>query len=202
MIEYIKGEITELIPTFAVIETNGVGYGINISLNTYTKLQGKKEGKLFIYENIREDAYALFGFFDKAERELFVMLTSVSGIGANTARTILSEMSVRELCAVISQADVKLLKSVKGIGPKTAQRIIVELKDKLGNSDIDDFVPGGDIKPATVQIDDEVRKEAIGALTMLGFAPAPTNKTVNAILKENPSMSVEEVVKCALKQIK
>lgn len=201
MIEYIRGEITELLPTYAVIETTGVGYGINISLNTFTKLQGKKEGKLFIYENIREDAYALYGFFDKAERELFVMLTGVSGIGSNTARTILSEMSVRELCAVISQSDVKLLKSVKGIGPKTAQRIIVELKDKINTSEIDDFVPG-DIKPAVVEVNDEVRKEAIGALTMLGFAPAPTNKTVNAILKENPSLTVEEVVKSALKQIK
>ena len=201
MIEYIRGEITELLPTYAVIETSGVGYGINISLNTFTKLQGKKEGKLFIYENIREDAYALYGFFDKAEREMFVMLTSVSGIGSNTARTILSEMSVRELCAVISQSDVKMLKGVKGIGPKTAQRIIVELKDKINTSDIDDFVPG-DIKPAVVEINDEVRKEAIGALTMLGFAPAPTNKTVNAILKENPSLTVEEVVKSALKQIK
>lgn len=202
MIEYIKGELTELIPTFAVIETNGIGYGINISLNTFSKLQGKKEARLYIYESIREDAYSLYGFFDKAEREMFVMLTSVSGIGANTARTILSEMSVRELCAVISQSDVKILKSVKGIGPKTAQRIIVELKDKIESSDIDDFVPGSDIKPATVHIDDEVRKEAIGALTMLGFAPAPTNKTVNAILKENPSLTVEEVVKSALKQIK
>lgn len=201
MIEYIKGEVTELIPTFAVIETNGIGYGINISLNTFSKLQGKKEARLYIYESIREDAYSLFGFFDKAEREMFIMLTSVSGIGANTARTILSEMSVRELCAVISQSDVKLLKSVKGIGPKTAQRIIVELKDKIGSSDIDDFVPG-DIKTVAVQINDEVRKEAIGALTMLGFAPAPTNKTVNAILKENPSLTVEEVVKSALKQIK
>ena len=201
MIEYIRGEITELLPTYAVIETSGVGYGINISLNTFTKLQGKKEGKLFIYENIREDAYALYGFFDQAEREMFVMLTSVSGIGSNTARTILSEMSVRELCAVISQSDVKMLKGVKGIGPKTAQRIIVELKDKINTSDIDDFVPG-DIKPAVVEINDEVRKEAIGALTMLGFAPAPTNKTVNAILKENPSLTVEEVVKSALKQIK
>ena len=201
MIEYIKGEIAELIPTFAVIETNGIGYGINISLNTFTKLQGKKDGRLYIYESIREDAYSLFGFFDKAEREMFVMLTSVSGIGANTARTILSEMSVKELCAVISQSDVKMLKSVKGIGPKTAQRIIVELKDKIGSSDVDDFVPG-DINTTKVQIDDEVRKEAIGALTMLGFAPAPTNKTVNAILKENPSLTVEEVVKSALKQIK
>lgn len=201
MIEYIKGEITELIPTYAVIESAGVGYGINISLNTFTKLQNKKEGKLFIYENIREDAYSLFGFFDKSERELFIMLTGVSGIGANTARTILSEMSVRELCSVISSADVKLLKSVKGIGPKTAQRIIVELKDKISDSGIDDFVPG-EVKVTTVQIDDEVRKEAIGALTMLGFAPAPTNKTVNAILKENPTLTVEEVVKSALKQIK
>ncbi len=201
MIEYIRGEVTELIPTFAVIETNGVGYGINISLNTFSKLQGKKEGKLYIYENVREDAYALFGFFDKAEREMFTMLISVSGIGANTARTILSEMSVRELCAVISQSDVKLLKNVKGIGPKTAQRIIVELKDKIGSSDMGDFTPE-DVRPVAVQIDDEVKKEAIGALTMLGFAPVPTTKTVNAILKEDPSLTVEEVVKRALKQIK
>ena len=201
MIEYIKGEITELLPTFAVIETAGVGYGINISLNTFTKLQGKKEGKLYIYENIREDAYSLFGFFEKTERELFVMLTSVSGIGANTARAILSEMSVRELCSVISSADVKLLKSVKGIGPKTAQRIIVELKDKIADTELDDLIPS-ETKVSMVQVDDEVKKEAIGALTMLGFAPAPTNKAVMAILKEEPTLPVEEVVKRALKQIK
>ena len=145
MIEYIKGELAEITPAMAVVDCNGVGYGINVSLNTYSAIQGKKEVKLFIYEAIREDAYVLYGFATKQERELFLMLITVSGIGGNTARTIFSARSPSELCNVISSGNEKLLKTVKGIGLKTAQRIIVELKDKIalmgGDTSVDSPMP-------------------------------------------------------------
>ena len=133
MIEYIKGKLDDITPTMAVVDCNGVGYGINISLNTFSAIQGKTDVKLYIYEAIREDAYVLYGFSTKQERELFLMLITVSGIGGNTARMILSALSPMELCNVISSGNEKLLKMVKGIGLKTAQRIIVELKDKIQN---------------------------------------------------------------------
>lgn len=198
MIEYIKGELVEITPALAVIDCNGVGYGINVSLNTYSAIQGKKEVKLFIYEAIREDAYVLYGFATKQERELFLLLITVSGIGGNTARMILSALSPSELCNVISSGNEKLLKTVKGIGLKTAQRIIVELKDKIQ-------VAGLEASPAmvsaTVAVHSEVYEEAVAALTMLGFAPAPSQKVVAAILKEEPSATVETVIKLALKRL-
>lgn len=201
MIEYIKGELTEVTPAYAVVEAHGVGYGMNISLNTYSGIQNKKEVKLYAFESIREDAHVLFGFASKQEREMFLLLITVSGVGANTARMILSAMSAAELCNVISTGNEKMLKTVKGIGLRTAQRIIVDLKDKIATSAIAEEMPAGIVVQAAA-MNNEVRDEAIGALTMLGFAPAPSAKVVSAILSDNPQLPVEQVVKLALKQIK
>lgn len=201
MIEYVKGELVDITPAFAVVDTGGVGYGLNISLNTYTAIQGRKEVRLYVFESIREDAYTLYGFANKQERDMFLMLISVSGVGANTARMILSELTSAELCEVIVSGNERVLKGVKGIGMRTAQRIIVDLKDKVAASGMAQDMPEGGMQAAQ-SINSEVRDEAVGALTMLGFAPAPTAKVVAAILKENPDTPVEQVVKLALKQIK
>ena len=198
MIEYIKGELTEITPAMAVIECNGLGYGINVSLNTYSAIQGKKEVKLYIYESIREDAYILYGFATKQERELFLLLISVSGIGGNTARMILSALTPSELCNVISSGNDKLLKTVKGIGLKTAQRIIVDLKDKISTTDIGTSTTS---TPISITANNEIYEEAIAALTMLGFAQAPSQKVVAVILKEEPDAAVEKVIKLALKRL-
>lgn len=201
MIEYVRGELAELTPAYAVVEAHGVGYGLSISLNTYSGIQIKKEVKLYVVESIREDAYALFGFSTKQEREMFLLLITVSGVGANTARMILSAMSPAELCNVISSGNEKMLKTVKGIGLRTAQRIIVDLRDKIAVEGIADQMPAAGVAAASA-MNNEVRDEAIGALTMLGFSPAPSAKVVSAILTDNPQLPVEQVVKLALKQIK
>ncbi|MBQ9668173.1 MAG: Holliday junction branch migration protein RuvA [Prevotella sp.] len=200
MIEYVRGELAELTPAYATVEAAGVGYGLNISLNTYSALQGKREVKLYVYEAIREDAYVLYGFYNKKEREMFQLLITVSGVGTNTARMMLSGMTVAELCNVISTGNAKLMQSIKGIGKMTAQRIIVDLRDKIVALGITDEIPAG----GSVQspVDTAVRDEAVAALTMLGFAPAPTQKVVIQILQEQPTLPVEQVVKQALKQIK
>ena len=200
MIEYIKGELTELTPALATIEAGGVGYGLSISLNTYSAIQGKKEVKLYVYEAIREDAYLLYGFVNKKEREMFELLITVSGVGANTARMMLSGMSVSELCNAISTSNAKLIQSVKGIGKMTAQRIIVDLKDKIVTLGIAEEIPAGGTTQAPVN--NQVKDEAVSALTMLGFAPAPSQKVVLQILQQQPDAPVETVVKLALKQIK
>ena len=198
MIEYVRGELAELTPALAVIDCNGVGYAANISLNTYADIQGKKACKLYIHEAIREDAHVLFGFADKQERELFLLLISVSGIGGNTARMILSALSPSELVNVISNENANLLKSVKGIGLKTAQRIIVELKDKLKTGTVAASAGISSLSsPANAQIQDE----AVSALTMLGFPQAASQKVVLAILKEEPDAQVEKVIKLALKRL-
>jgi Holliday junction DNA helicase RuvA len=200
MIEYIKGELTELTPALATVEAAGVGYGLNISLNTYSAIQGKKEVRLYVYEAIREDAYVLYGFVNKKEREMFELLISVSGVGPNTARMMLSSMSVSELCGAISTGNERIVKGIKGIGKMTAQRIIVDLRDKIVALGIADEIPAGGTIAAP--INNAVRDEAVAALTMLGFSPAPTQKVVVAILQEQPDAPVEQVVKLALKQIK
>lgn len=198
MIEYIKGELAEATPALAVVDCNGVGYGINVSLNTYSAIQGKKEVKLFIYEAIREDAYVLYGFSTKQERELFLLLISVPGIGGNTARMILSALSPRELCNVISTGNDKLLKTVKGIGLKTAQRIIVDLKDKIASTDLEET---GTVASVRITVNSEIYEEAVAALVMLGFAQAPSQKAVINILKAEPDATVEQVIKLALKML-
>ena len=200
MIEYIKGELTELTPALATIEAAGIGYGLNISLNTFSAIQGKKEVKLYVYEAIREDAHLLYGFVNKRERETFLLLITVNGVGANTARMILSSLSVSELCNAISAGNARLIQNVKGIGKMTAQRIIVDLREKIVSLGIADEIPTGGQMSAPVN--NPVKDEAVSALTMLGFAPAPSQKVVLAILQEQPDAPVETVVKLALKQIK
>lgn len=198
MIEYVKGEIAELSPATAIIDCNGLGYAVNISLNTYSAIQGKSTCKLYIYEAIREDAYVLYGFADKQERELFLLLISVSGIGGNTARMILSALSPSELVNVISMENANLLKTVKGIGLKTAQRVIVDLKDKIKTAAP---ATGAGQSALLSAMNTEIQEEAIAALTMLGFAAAPSQKVVLAILKEEPDAAVEKVIKLALKRL-
>ena len=204
MIEYIRGELTDLTPAMAVVETAGVGYGLNISLNTYTSIQGKKDVKLYVHEVLvtggRDDSFTLFGFVSKQERELYRLLITVSGVGGNTARMILSSMSPSELCTVISTGNEKMLKGVKGIGLKTAQRIILDLKDKIVSLGIATELPASCGNAAMVNND--VKDEAVSALTMLGFSPAPSAKVVVEILKAQPDLPVEQVIKLALKQIK
>lgn len=200
MIEYVKGQIAELTPAIAVIDCHGVGYGLNISLNTFSALQGKQEAKLYVYEAIREDAYVLYGFSTRQERALFLLLISVSGIGGNTARMILSALTPAELVNVISSGNDKLLKTVKGIGLKTAQRIIVDLKDKIASVEIEGTAAPGTSATATTG-HSEILEEAVAALTMLGFPPAPSQKVALAILKEEPEAAVERVIKLTLKRL-
>ena len=216
MIEYIKGILTELNPTEAVIEAAGVGYGIAITLPGYSALVGKEakgegleakveseEVKLFITEIIREDVHEVYGFVTKAERQLFELLLTVSGVGAATARMIMSAFSAEELRMLIATGNAKAMAKVKGLGPKTAQRIIVDLKDKAIKLDL-----GGDpteLFNGDAALNDEmmngVRAEAISALTMLGFASAVSGKAVDKILKAQPDMKVEAVIREALKML-
>ena len=204
MIEYIRGELTELTPAQAVLEAAGIGYSLNISLNTYSAIRGKKDVKLYVHESLvtggRDDNFTFYGFYSKQERDLYRMLITVSGVGANTARMILSAISPAELCNVIANGDERMLKSVKGIGLKTAQRIIVDLKDKIVSSGIATELHVSD-QPQNM-VHSGIRDEAVGALTMLGFSPAPSAKVVESILKESDSMPVEQVVKLALSRIK
>ena len=201
MIEYIKGILTDLNPTEAVIEAAGVGYGIAITLPSYSALVGSedKEVKLFITEIIREDTHEVYGFVTKTERQIFELLMTVSGIGAATARMILSAFTAEELRMLIATGNAKAMVKVKGLGTKTAERIIVDLKDKAIKLDL-----GGDpteIPMLDVEAESGVKAEAISALTMLGFAANASGKAVDKILKADPSLKVEAVIREALKML-
>lgn len=193
MIEYVSGKLAEATPTYAVIDCNGLGYMLHITLNTFGAIQTKKEIKLYVHEVIREDAHLLYGFVDKQEREMFLLLTSVSGVGASIGRMILSSMSVSEVGGAIASGNSAALKKVKGVGQKTAERICVDLKDKIKTTDSALLVE----MPKNSQAQDE----AVTALVMLGFVKAQSEKAVTKILSGNPSASVEEIIKAALKML-
>lgn len=203
MIEYIKGQLAELNPTMAVIEAAGVGYAINIALPTYSTLVGKEnqDTKLYISEIIREDTHDLFGFLTTGERALFVLLLTVSGIGANTARMIMSAFSAAEIRQIIATGNAKALSQVKGLGPKTAQRVIVDLKDKVLKIDLGSDPTELPMEDNFGSVDSEVKTEAVSALTMLGFQAAASGKVVDKILKDNPAFGVEQVIRQALKML-
>lgn len=191
MFEFINGKLCELNPAYAVVEAGGIGYVINISLNTFAALEGKTDVTLYLHQVVREDAHLLYGFITKSERELFRHLISVSGVGANTARVILSSLSAEEISQAIMQGDVNTLKRIKGIGLKTAQRIVVDLKDRLGKSTLeqDIFAPQNNT----------IKQEALSALVMLGFAKSVAEKTIDQLFKQNPGHTVESLIKDALK---
>lgn len=195
MIAYLRGSISELTPTSLVVECGGVGYLVNISLTTYSAFSGRSEGKILITQVIREDAHLLYGFATSLERELFGLLTSVSGIGPNTARVILSQYSPTELNTILALGQVEPLKAVKGIGLKTAQRIVLELKGKLQLEDEAISVPTASPSP----ISSRVQEEAIGALKMLGYPEVAAAKVVRQIVLSDPTVAVEQVIKQALK---
>ena len=196
MYEYIQGKLAELAPAYAVVETGGVGYLVLFSLQSYSEIEGRCEVKLFTHFVVRVDAQLFFGFSTKTERELFRQLISVSGVGGNTARMILSTYSPRELQSIITTENAVLLKNVKGLGLKTAQKIIVELSGKLT------ALFDGDAGPLPVAGNgDAVYDEATAALVMLGFPKAASDKVVRAILKEQPDISVEETVRMSLKRL-
>lgn len=201
MIEYIKGKLAELEPMQAVVEAAGIGYDIAITLPVYSALVGQeeKEVKLFVTEVIREDTHELYGFVERAERQLFELLMTVSGVGAATARMIMSAFSAEELRMLIATGNSKGMAKVKGLGPKTAQRIIVDLKDKALKLDL-----GGDpteLPMLDVEVDSGVKAEAVSALTMLGFAAAASGKAVDKILKGDATLKVEAVIREALKML-
>ena len=194
MIEYIKGDIRELAPARIILECNGIGYEIHISLTTFDAYRNQPSGIVYIHEIIREDAHLLYGFATKDERELFLLLTSVSGVGPNTARTILSSVSPDEAIQIIASGDEKSLTMVKGIGSKTAQRIIVDLKNKVKPAE-------GKLEQTTHSERAEVAEEAVAALVMLGFQKAASQKAVEIILKKSSETKVEQIIKTALKML-
>lgn len=195
MIDYITGTIAELTPTRVVLDNHGIGYGIEISLQTYEALERKSDGKVYIYHHLREreDIELFYGFATKDERELFLLIIGVSGIGVNSARMMLSSMSSDELRDAILSEDVNKIKSVKGIGLKSAQRMILELKDKIVKGE------GADNETLFKAASSDAIEEAVSALSMLGFSRPNINKAIQAITKDNPTAKVEDIIKAALK---
>lgn len=194
MYDYIKGNVAELTPTYVVLDNHGVGYMINISLNSFNALQHQEDVvKVYVYEAIREDAHLLYGFTERRERELFLLLISVLGVGANTARMILSSLTPSDLEQTIVSENVGILKSVKGIGAKTAERIIVDLKDKIKLST--------DTLLDKSQVTSEVFDEAMSALVMLGFTKQMSQKALKKLFTAEPTITVEQAIKKALKMM-
>lgn len=194
MINHISGRLIEKFPTHAIIEANGVGYLIHISLNTFSKIGESEQCKLLTYLSIKEDAHTLYGFIEEAEREVFKLLISVNGVGTNTARMMLSSLSSEEIAEAIATNDVDLLKGVKGIGAKTAQRIILDLKDKMdaGNGGAGELISA---------VNNTQKEEALSALLALGFSKATVEKVLRGILKAQPNADVETLIKSALKKM-
>lgn len=195
MIEYIKGELAELTPADAVVECCGIGYHILISLQTFSQLENKKDVKIYIHHYIREDEELYYGFGTKEERELFRLLIGVSGIGAATARMMLSSMSSEEIRTAIIAEDINRIKSIKGIGLKSAQRLVLELKDKIVKGS------GNESGIMLTQQNNAIVEEAVTALVLLGFTKANVNKAVSAVMKENPEANLESIIKLALKKL-
>jgi len=193
MLEFLKGQINELTPAYVVIENMKTGYFVNISLNTYSRISEKKECILFIHEIVREDAYMLYGFAEKKEREIFRNLLSVSGVGANTACMMLSSLTPAELQNAIINGEVNKLKNIKGIGAKSAQRIIVDLKDKLEKEGVEDQIVTSE--------DNTIKEEALSALVTLGFPKKNVEKVLETLIHKEPNLNVEELVKKALKKL-
>lgn len=196
MYEYITGRVESLTPASAVVEAGGVGYFLNISIQTFSRIGSQTEVKLYTHFVVREDAQILYGFYDRAERDIFRLLIGVSGVGGNTARMILSSFTSEEVCRVVSTGQAELLKTVKGLGLKTAQKIIVELRDKIGG-----VVSDAAVSTWRNDAADETFAEAVSALTMLGFARQAAEKVLRGICKESPGVSVEELVRIALKRL-
>ncbi len=196
MYTYIKGELVEITPTAAVIENNGIGYELQISLQTFAEIQGLRDVMLYIHHHIREDVELWYGFATKEERNIFRMLIEVNGIGPNTARMMLSSMNSSEIKTAIISGDVNRIKSIKGIGIKTAQRVIIDLKDKIAK--------GGEDTTAALfaqESSSAILEEALAALVMLGFAKAAADKAVKAVYKENPNYTLEQLIKFSLKRL-
>jgi len=193
MFEYIKGDLFDLTPTTVVVENKGMGYFLNISLNTYSQLSGHSSAQVYLHQVVREDAHLLFGFKELNEREVFRLLISVSGVGANTARMMLSSLTSEEVKQAIFSNNSKTLQDVKGIGAKTAQRIIIELKDKIGKE--------SEMGEIVLPQSNTIREEALSALVMLGFAKNSIAKVLDKTLKTNSPEGVEELIKLALKQL-
>ena len=193
MYDYIKGTLEELSPAEAVVECHGIGFKLQISLNTYDRLQGQKEVRLYVHHHLREDEETLYGFCDKEERRIFALLIGVSGIGPNTARMMLSSLTADEVSTAIASGDVNRIKGVKGIGLKTAQKVIIELKDKISRGGAELDLSGGSSAANT--------SEACSALVMLGFTKNAVEKTVASIVKKEPGLSLEDIIKKALKML-
>ena len=195
MYDYIKGLLVETTPTQAVVEAGGIGYKLEISLQTFTDIQNQKEVKLYIYYYVKEDVAMWYGFASKEERYMFSLLLNVNGVGPNTARMILSSLSTDELKMAIATNDVNKIKAVKGIGLKTAQKLIIELKDKVSKGGDTLSLPLGETAKSPVG------EEALGALIMLGFKKPDSEKVIGDILRQNPAASVEQIIKLALKRL-